>query len=177
MWDWLLGDWRTVGFVALSTILIYGTTVLGMRASERRTIAEASPFDLVVVVGLGAIVGRTATAESPSYVQATVAVATLVVAHRLLAWTRLRSPRLARSLDRLPLVLVRNGEIVHDDLVTGHLTEPDLWAMLRQHGVRGLDEVLLVVLEHDGQISVVRRDGPPLDPRLLADLEPPRGSR
>ncbi len=172
MWRWLAGDWRTAGFVAVSTVLIYLSTVAGAHVTERRTLAEMSAFDFIVAVALGAIVGRTATTPSPSYVQGTVAVATLVGTHRFFAWARLRSRRVRRLVDRAPEILLASGRPVQEAMERARVTEEDLFAVLREHGVRRIEDVELVVLEARGRISVVPCGDAPLDERLLRNVTP-----
>jgi uncharacterized membrane protein YcaP (DUF421 family) len=170
LYDWLFGSWRTVGFVAASTVLIYVSVVLALRVSERRTLAEMSGFDLAVTVAIGSIIGRVATARSPSYIQGFAAVVTLLVAHHLITLARARSPRFKRWVERPPRVLVRDGEIIYDALRREHLTEEDLVRKLREHDVHSLTEVELVVLETKGGFSVLRRRALPVNDRMHAGL-------
>ncbi len=177
MFEWILGDWRTTGFVAVSTVLIYLSTIAVLRVTERRTMAEMSSFDLVVVVAFGSIVGRTATAPRPSYAQAIAALVTLLVMHHLASWLRLRSVTVRRCMDRRPVVLVKTGKLRQEALDDVHLTEADVWRVMRQHGVRDLASLELLVMEGTGRFSVFRRDAGPIDPRLLAELERPGDGR
>jgi len=65
-----------LGFTAGKATLMYATAVIGLRLSERRTLAQWSAIDLVAAVAVAAIVGRTAIASTQSF--ATGAVARLV---------------------------------------------------------------------------------------------------
>jgi uncharacterized membrane protein YcaP (DUF421 family) len=173
MFEWILGDWRTIGFIALSTVLIYVSTVAVLRFTERRTLAEMSSFDLVVVVAFGSIVGRTATAARPSYAQAIAALVTLLVLHHLASWLRLRSAAVRRATDRRAVVLVEVGQLRSEALAEVHLTEADVWRVMRQHGIRDIASLDLLVIEGSGRFSLYRRDEGPIDPRLLAGLHRP----
>ena len=53
------------------------------------------------------------------------------------------------------------------------MTEGDLLGAIRQHGLRGLEDVGLAVLETNGSISIIPRD-PSLAPAAAA---PPPGTR
>jgi uncharacterized membrane protein YcaP (DUF421 family) len=173
MFEWILGDWRTIGFVALSTVLIYVSTVAVLRFTERRTMAEMSSFDLVVVVAFGSIVGRTATAPRPSYAQAIAALVTLLVLHHIASWLRLRFAAVRRAMDRRAVVLVEAGQLRSEALAEVHLTEADVWRVMRQHEIRDVASLDLLVMEGTGRFSVFRGDDRPIDPRLLAGLDRP----
>jgi uncharacterized membrane protein YcaP (DUF421 family) len=169
---WLLGSWRTVGFVALSTLLIYLSVVVALRVGERRTLAEMSTFDFAVAVAIGSIIGRVATTREPSYVQGLAALVTLLVVHHAVTFARARSPRLKRWVERPPRVLLRDGEVLTDALRREHLTEDDLMRKLREHDVHTLDEVELVVLEAKGGFSILRRRPHGVDERVRHGIDP-----
>lgn len=164
MFDWLLGDWRSVGFVALSTILIYVSVVAAVRLGERRTLAEMTVYDFAVAIALGSIIGRTATTASPSYIQGVAAVLALLASHHILSVLRTRFAGVRRLTDRSPITLAENGTIDRRALRRAHMTDADLATVLREHGVADITEAGLVTLEPRGAFAVVRRPdttGPP----------------
>ena len=155
---WVAGGWQTAGWVVLSTVLIYVSTVVGLRLGERRTLGEMSIFDFTVAVAVGGIVGRTATTESPSYVQAMTAVVVLLICHRLVAVARVRWVAVRRLVDRGPRVLVRDGRCDREAVRRALLTDGDLWRVMREHGVGRVADVRLLVLESRGAFSVIAQD-------------------
>lgn len=68
-----------------------------------------------------------------------------------------RWPRLARWTEPPPLRLVTNGRMHHEELKRNHISEQELLAHLREHGVGDIAEVAQCHLENDGQISVLTR--------------------
>ncbi|HZD73323.1 MAG TPA: YetF domain-containing protein [Actinomycetota bacterium] len=173
MWAWLLGEWRTVGFVAASTVAIYLSAVAVTRIERRRTLAELSPFDFVVAVSLGSIIARVATTRSPTYVQGLAGLATLVALHWLVSVLRLRHWTFRQLVERRPLLLVEHGVVLGDALRRVHLTSEDLLAQLRQHDIHALEEVEAVVYESRGAISILRKRGSQVAPALLAGVVRP----
>lgn len=161
MFTWLLGGWRSLGFVVLSTVLIYLSVVLAVRIGERRTLAEMTAYDFAVAVALGSIIGRTSTTPQPSYVRAVAAVVALLASHHLLSVLRTRSSLVARLTDRPAVELIRDGQVSRAGLRRGHLTEADLHMVLREHGISDPAGAKLVVLEARGAFSVLPR--PPDD--------------
>jgi uncharacterized membrane protein YcaP (DUF421 family) len=166
MFDWLVGSWRSLGYVALSAALIYLSTVVSVRwFGERRTLAQLTIFDFAVAVALGAIIARTATTTSPGYLAGLTAVVVLLLVHDLVSWVRIHVPWAAWIVAREPIVLVRDGEVDRDALLRAHMTDDDLSTELREHGVGSLRDVRLGVLESRGAFSVVT--GGPVDPALV----------
>jgi uncharacterized membrane protein YcaP (DUF421 family) len=91
-----------------------------------------------------------------------VAAAVLLVANRLAAESRLRSPLLDRLFEGRSAVLVEHGQLVTGQLRKQRVAEEDLELAMREHGIGSLDQVQLAVLETDGTISIVPLTSPTL---------------
>ncbi len=159
MYAWLVGSWRSAGYVALSAVLIYVSTVLALRwFGERRTLTQMTIFDFAVAVALGAIVARTATTPRPSYVQGVAAVVALLITHNAISAVRVRFSPARKVFGREAVVLVVAGEVREDALRRAHMTRDDLDTALRERGVASLAEVRMALLESRGAFSVLRTD-------------------
>jgi uncharacterized membrane protein YcaP (DUF421 family) len=106
----LTGGTSGLGWVMIKAVLMFAVTIAGLRLGERRTLAQLGAFDFAVAVAIGAIIGRTVTAWSASFATGAVALVTLLVAHRLVAFAR-RHDRMARLIDHPPRILVARGEV------------------------------------------------------------------
>jgi uncharacterized membrane protein YcaP (DUF421 family) len=158
--SWLLGHWNSAWAVAAKAALLYGTALAGLRLTVRRTLAQVSLFDIITAVAIGAVIGRSATAGDTSYVEAAVALMVLIVLHRLVSLVRYH-PLGARLTDHRVRVLVVRGRIRTRQLWIAGLTEQDLRAALRQHGIQDMAQVRYVLYERIGTFTVVRDEGTP----------------
>jgi uncharacterized membrane protein YcaP (DUF421 family) len=157
--SWLVGHWGGLGLVAAKAALMYATALFALRIGERRTLAQWTLIDFVTAVAVGAIVGRTATAGSQSYVVGAVALVTMVAVHRLASV--LRFSRLFNKLvDHRVRVLVAAGELRRSELRRCGLTDNDLYTQLRQRGIFTLQGLRYVLYETKGTITVVREPEP-----------------
>jgi hypothetical protein len=111
----LVGGAGGVGWVAAKAVLMFAVTVAGLRLGERRTLAQLGAFDFAVAVAIGAIIGRTVTSSSASFATGAVALITLLITHRLVAFARRHNP-MARLIDHPPRVLVAGGEMQDREL-------------------------------------------------------------
>jgi hypothetical protein len=68
-------------------------------------------------------------------------------------------------VDNTPILLVRDGQFIEEALTKARVTHSDVYAKLRQSNVHRMDQVIAVVLETTGDISVVHGEG-----RLDAEL-------
>lgn len=164
----LFGNSGALGWVAVKATLMFVVAVAGFRIGERRTLAELGVFDFVVAVAAGAIVGRTATSSTTSFATGAVALATLLVAHRLVATGR-RHSWLGRLVDQPPRLLVAHGTVQDRELARAGLTVEDVATLLRQRGVVDLDDVAYLLYEARGAVTLIRT-GDASGPLLHAGL-------
>jgi uncharacterized membrane protein YcaP (DUF421 family) len=66
-----------------------------------------------------------------------------------------KSKKFTRIFQGEPVMLVHHGEIIKDHLNKVMITEEELLAAAREHGVESIDKVDLAVLEADGNISIL----------------------
>jgi uncharacterized membrane protein YcaP (DUF421 family) len=162
--------WPDLARVVVTTVGMYVALVLLVRVVGQRSLATMSGFDVGCVVALGAVVGRTALLQTPTLAVGVVALLSLFGMQAALGQLRTRR-RFDRWVNRAPVLLVRDGRVLEDDLRRSHVSEDELRQRLRLAGVRRLDDVLCVVLERNGAMSVLRH-GDEVDPWLLADVDP-----
>src|SRR5580704_3692269 len=156
----LIGGAGGLGWVAAKAVLLFAVAVTGLRLGERRTLAQLGAFDFAVAVAIGAIIGRTVTTSSTSFATGAVALITLLVVHRLVAFAR-RHSRIARLIDHPPRVLVAGGEIQDRELARAGLTAADVYALLRRHGVDDLGQVGYLLYETRGATTLIGAGGEP----------------
>lgn len=174
MMSWLTSPGSDLTVVAAKTVLMYTTALVGLRLAERRTLAQWTIIDFAAAVAVGAIVGRTAVAQSQSYAIGAVALLTIIVAHRLASLLRFR-PMLGKLTDHRLRVLVVDGQLQRAQLRRCGLTDHDLYAELRQRGVFDLGQVRYVLYEAKGGLTVVPRQSTALPPLVAAGLDSAAG--
>lgn len=165
----LLGvSWLVTGSVVIATVAMYLALILLVRVLGQRSLASMSSFDLGCVVALGAVIGRTTLLATPTLMSGLVALVTLFVVQAALRAFR-ANPFVDRLMNRAPVLLMDGRGLLRDNMRRAHVTEDELRQTLRLAGVTRLDEIRCAVLERNGAISVLRRDGE-LDPDLVCDL-------
>jgi uncharacterized membrane protein YcaP (DUF421 family) len=161
--SWITGDWQSLGFVAGKAALMYVTALFGLRLGERRTLAQWTIIDFATAVAIGAIVGRTAIANSQSFVTGATALLVLIAVHRLASWLRF-NPTLGKLFDHRVRVLVAHGQLRRGQLRRCGLTDNDLFAQLRQRGIRQLSDVQYLLYEAKGDLTIVTTSEDAADP-------------
>lgn len=156
---WLVGQGTDLWHTAVKGALLFLVAVVGFRFGERRTFAQLAPFDFVAVVSVGAIVGRTATAQDAAFLVGVVALVAVLLTHRLVARLRRYRP-VAALVDQPVRLLIADGRLQEGELRRSGLTRDDLHGALRTRGVAREDDVRYLVYENKGAFSVIPWDQP-----------------
>ncbi len=163
-------DWSAIfdPSVPLLEILARGTiTYLGLllllRVVGQREAGAIGLHDLLVLLLIAEAIQNALTDDYHSIVDGFLLVATVVgwsVAIDALGW---RWPRLDRILKPRPKPLVEDGCVNRRVLRRELMTMDEVLSQLRLHGVEDLREVKRAYIEPNGMISVIRRDGGPVE--------------
>jgi uncharacterized membrane protein YcaP (DUF421 family) len=155
--------------VVARTTIVYVVLLLLLRVGGKRKVGQLSIPDLVLVLLIANGVQNAMVGQNTSLVAGIVAAVTLVALDRVADILEARSDRARKVLEGEPRLLVHDGVILPRALKEEDVTEGDLLGAIRQHGLRGLEDVGLAVLETNGSISIIPRD-PSIAP---VDAAPP----
>ncbi|WP_255547873.1 DUF421 domain-containing protein [Erythrobacter ani] len=122
-----------------------------------------------MTIALGSLLAGAAQASDWSgFLQPMLAMVGLIIAQVISARLRKASDTFERIAQNEPLMLMRDGEILHDAMSKSRVAESDLIAKLREANVLDFSEVRAVVLETTGDVSVLH--GEKLDERLIENV-------
>lgn len=137
---------------------IYLILFVLFRVFGKRTLAQVTPFDFVVLLVVGEATQQALLGDNFSVTQAAVVIATLLLLERtwdLLAW---RFPRFRRVMESRPLVLMMDGELDRRAMRRVQVTEDDILQAARAGpGVESMDQIKHVILESTGGLSIIPR--------------------
>ena len=151
----------------LSGLLMLLIVVAVVRITGLRSFSKMSSFDFAVTVAIGSILGSVVASGSP-IAQGALAVASLLAVQWGISPFRRRSFG-SKLVDNVPIMLVRDGQFIDEALTKARVTRSDVYAKLRQSNVHRMDEVIAVVLETTGDVSVIHGEGP-LDAELYDNI-------
>lgn len=154
---WRLGQpwWEFV----LRGLLVYTFLLLLLRLSGKRQVGQLAPFDLVLLLVLSNAVQNSMNAGDNSVGAGFILVLTLVALNGLLGWLTARSKRLEAAIDGTPEILVHNGVAQESVLRRTRISRHELMSAIRQVGLSEIEHVRLAILENNGRINVIARNG------------------
>ncbi len=140
-----------LGYVALIAII---------RISGNRTLSRMTAFDFIIAVTLGSLLARSMLAPTNSLVQLIAGILILVVLQTIVSLAAARSKKFYKIVTPRPKFVYRDGDFVRKTLYRQGIAEEEIRSACREAGMRDLGDVEAVVLETQGQLSVVWRGTP-----------------
>lgn len=153
----LFDGWDGIGRVVVVGVLAYAAIVLMLRVSGNRTLSKMNAFDFVVTVALGSTLATILLSSDVALAEGVTAFALLIALQFAVTWLSVRFGPVRRLAASEPVLLLHQGERLPRAMRRARVTDDEVRAALREHGLADPMEAEAVVLETDGTVSVVRR--------------------
>lgn len=140
-----------IGSVMIFLIIILLTRIIGLRSFAKFTV-----YDFAFTIAIGSITASTLTSGT-SIVHASVAIASLLFLTYIFSTLQKKFPTLSSIISNKPLLLMKGDQILEENLKYARVEKSQLISKLREANVYRLDQVLAVVLESTGDISVLHK--------------------
>jgi uncharacterized membrane protein YcaP (DUF421 family) len=157
-------DWGQVFGVSVSPLelIVRGTAMyfflfLLFRVVVRRRVGAIGMADILILVIIADAAQNAMSGEYKSFTEGAILVGTIVGWNMAIDWLNFRVPALRDWLEPPPLLLIRDGQLLHRNLRHEFVTEQELQSKLREKGVKDYSEVAAAHMESDGNVSVIKR--------------------
>jgi uncharacterized membrane protein YcaP (DUF421 family) len=140
----------------LRAATVYFVLLLLLRLSGKRTLAQITPFDFVLLLVIGEATQQGLIGNDYSVTKALLLITTLIGIDIGLSLAKGAWPSLAMLLEGAPLVIVQDGAPVGDRLKRTRVDIGDVLESARSNqGLERLEQIKYAVLERDGSISII----------------------
>jgi uncharacterized membrane protein YcaP (DUF421 family) len=139
--------------------IVYFVILFGLRIGGKREIGQMTAFDLAVILLVANAVQNAMVGSDVSVTGGVIAALVLFDLNYAVGFARERVPALRLLLEGVPTVLVQEGRLLKENLEHEDIDEEMVEMSMREHGVDNLKDVKLAVLETDGSISIVPKEG------------------
>lgn len=157
--EWLTSSLPDLARIAATGPIILVVTLAYARLVGLRSFAKMSNLDFATTIAIGSTISSVILSPTTSIAAGTVTLGALFLLPWGINFLRRRNDRWRSTVDNDPTFLMLDGEVLEENLNREQLTMQDLRAKLRQAGVTDRSQVLAVVLETTGDVSVLTGDG------------------
>jgi uncharacterized membrane protein YcaP (DUF421 family) len=140
----------------LRAIAIYAILMVIFRVAGKRSMAEVTPFDFVLLLIFSEALQSALVDKDSSLTIAMIVIITLVTLNIAMSLVKQRSFYIERLLEGVPIVVVEDGKLLKDRMDRARIDEGDILEAARlSQGIDSLDQIRSAVLERSGGISIM----------------------
>jgi uncharacterized membrane protein YcaP (DUF421 family) len=129
------------------------------RVVGRRQLSDLEPFDFILLVVLGDLVQQGITQSDESVTGTLTVISTIALLSVAVSWVSFRVKRVRLITEGEPIVLVQDGRPIEQNLRRERITIEDIEEQLRHSQLSSVSQLSWAILENDGKISCIPRDG------------------
>ena len=144
--------------IALKSVTVYLFIVLAIRFFGKKELSQLSVIDLVFILLLSNSVQNAMVGNNNSLEGGLVAALALFIGNYILKFFINKYSKFGILLEGEKIILVNVGKVLKNGLRQAMMSEDEVERAVREHGVDNIKDADLVVLEVDGNISVLSDD-------------------
>ncbi|GAB3922464.1 DUF421 domain-containing protein [Larkinella terrae] len=123
----------------------------------RRGTGQLNLSDLLLITMISDAAQNAMAGPYESVTEGLFLVGTLVFWDYLIDWLGYRSVFLKRIVEPDPVLLVKNGQLMRQNMKKEMISEDELISILRENGVEDYHNVKMCYLEGSGNVSVIEK--------------------
>jgi uncharacterized membrane protein YcaP (DUF421 family) len=140
----------------IRALVVYAFLLLVFRLAGKRTLAQTSSFELVLLLIISETVQQAMVSDDHSVTNGFLLSLTLVSITIALSWIKQHFPKVDRWLEEEPLIILENGKPYKHRMDKVRVDEREiLHAARKLQGINSLSEIKYAILESDGEITIV----------------------
>ncbi len=144
----------------LRAAAIYLGLLIIMRVSGKRTLAQVTVFDFILLLVVAEATQQGLLGDDFSVTNALLVILTLVGIERIADAVSARSDKADLVLNNAPLVIVEHGRALEERIRDLRISADDILEEARStQGVERMEQIKYAVIERNGAISVIKQGG------------------
>ncbi|UII57718.1 DUF421 domain-containing protein [Cytobacillus spongiae] len=151
----------------LQALIYLLSALILLRIGGKRSFSQMTPSEVVVMIGIGTVLVH--PLKSDSSLTSVYHGALIIGGLLIISWVQLYVPRTKRWLMGEPILLIQDGQIIHENLRKTRMPEDELKMMLRLNQVNDLTKVKSASLEVSGELGIEMRSSE--EPATKKDIE------
>jgi uncharacterized membrane protein YcaP (DUF421 family) len=141
--------------IMISSGVIYLFIIAAIRLFGKKQISQLSVIDLVFILLISNSVQNAMVGLNSTIAGGLVAAGTLFIMNFIFKQLLYRFPKLGNLIQGKKMILIYKGKLNKDSIEEAKLTIDEIMELLRKHGISNIRDVHMMMLEMDGNISVI----------------------
>lgn len=167
----LFDSWTPVIRIFFSTIITFILLVSSLRIFGNRSVSNMSIHDVITSFTIGSTVSSTLVLKEVTLLNGFVAISVLLLLQFIISKIISKWPVVSKFVNPSPKVLFLKGDFLEDSMEKSRVTQEEIYAAIRSQARCSSDKVFAVVLESNGNLSVVTDVSPSHEEEIMKYLK------
>ena len=152
-------DYQTMGSVFIRSVVTIVVLFLLAKVMGKKQISQLNLFDYIVGITIGSVAADISLDLNKSFLDGVICMLVFGLTGALVSYVTLKSIKLRRFFTGTSSIIIENGKIIEEGLKKVKFDINDLMEELRGAGYFNIDGVAYAVMETNGKISFLPKDG------------------
>ncbi len=167
--SWWFSSWAELTQIAIGAAFFYVLIIVMVRILGKRTTSQMNNFDWIISIAVGSLAASGILLKNVAIADAVAAITVLAALQYATTRMVLQSDRFSDLVKAQPTLLTHRGEFLTDAMKTVRVSEEEIVAVLRSHGMRDPKDANWVILETNGEMSVIPKSDKTIDDHGVMD--------
>lgn len=159
-------------YIGIASKLIIGATAIFilLRIMGKKTMSELTPFDLIYVLLLGAVVEEAIYDDKVNVLHVLFAIVLWGVFVFIIEKALQRTDKFSSFIEGEPAILIEKGKLNLQELDANFFDIEQLRSMLRQSKIYSIQDVYYAILEVNGNLTVITKEEAVIPSALIVEF-------
>ena len=151
-------DLKTIFAVTFRTAIVTLLIVFVIKWLGNKGVGQLSSIELIIILGLGNAVSEPML--NPTEVSIPQGFAVIIIAiaiFKMYDYLTTRYKRFSKVIVSKPILLVKDGNILHEAMLKARISQDEFESYLRLSGTNNISDIKLSYLEINGQVSFIKK--------------------
>lgn len=167
----LFDNWNKLFRIFMMALLVYPFLIILLRTSGKRSLTKVNIFDFIITVAYGASFASILLTNTVTFADGALLLFMLTALQFILSKLEVHFDFFAKLVKSKPVFLYVDGQIKEAAVKKNRLKEQDLKGAIRKEGLFSYNQVEAIVLEGDGTLAVIHKDGSSYSKEALEGVE------
>jgi uncharacterized membrane protein YcaP (DUF421 family) len=144
--------------ILISAVVVFIVLVFYIRIMGKRSTSELNSFDWIVTVSMGSVFASTIIIKDITIFEGCISIFILLIMQYVTTKIMKKSEWFRKAVKATPHLLLFKGEFIEENLKKERILKAEIYAEIRQKGLKSIKQIYAVVLETNAKISVIPND-------------------
>ena len=143
--------------IIIRTVLIYITVIAAVRIMGKRQVSDMQTSELVTTLIISQVASLPLDNPERPLLSGLIPIMLLVSIEITVSLIMMKSRRARSVICGHPILVIRDGKLIEDELRRLRMTREDIYSLLRQQNHSDEKNVVYGIIEPNGSLSILER--------------------